>query len=345
MKKIVVILWSICLLQLSVFCYGPKGHSLVGAIADIKLRENKKAAAKVTELLDGLTLEKVANWADIIKGWDDCGGEPRQTKLWASERINAEFRAFIAANKCDSEFDHHQYHYTDVPITGKEKYKDGKIGRSDKDIVHMIAYCIRVLGNKEPQPNPRAITKTVAIVLLAHYIGDIHQPLHVGAEYFDAKGEPFGPTPSNKGFADQGGNKLTLYLFVDGKTKAMSQEKFHSYWDSKIINAAYGETPISEIAAAMAPIEPKQWKLTGNPESLAEQMANEILPIAREAHSRLVYSKVEIDEKSNDIIKGRATEKQVSGQESYAIWSQGIVKDEINKAGWRLSAILTALFK
>lgn len=343
MKKIIVILWSVCLLPLSVFCYGPKGHSLVGSIADIKLQENKKAAAMVSQLLDGLTLEKAANIADSIKGWDDCGREAGQYRIAGGDRINAEFRAFIKANACDSEFDHHQYHYTDVPVTGKEKYKDGKIGRSDKDIVHMIAYCIRVLGNKEPQPNPRAITKTVAIILLAHYLGDIHQPLHVGAEFFNAKGEPFTPSYGSKGFESQGGNKLTLFLFVDGK--ARSQEKFHSYWDSKIFNAAYGETPISEIAAAMASTEPKQWKLTGNPDSLAEQMANEILPIAREAHSRLSYSKVEIDEKSSYIIKGRATEKQINGQDSYAIWSQGVIKDEINKAGWRLSAILTALFK
>lgn len=343
MKKIAVVLCSIALFPLSVFCYGPKGHALVGAIADIKLQENQKAAAKVSQVLDGLSLEKAANLADSIKGWDDCGGEGGKYFVAGGKRINDELRAFVAANACDSEFDHHQYHYTDVPITGKEKYKDGKIGRSDKDIVHMIAYCIRVLGNKEPQPNPRAITKTVAIILLAHYLGDIHQPLHVGAEYFDAKGEPFTPSYGNKGYGDQGGNKLTLFLLVDGK--ARSQEKFHSYWDSKIFNAAYGETPISEIAAAMAKAEPKQWKLTGNPESLAEQMANEILPIAREAHSRLAYSKIEIEEKSNDILKGRATEKQVAGQELYSVWSQGIVKDEINKAGWRLSAILTALFK
>ncbi|MEQ1923832.1 MAG: S1/P1 nuclease [Pyrinomonadaceae bacterium] len=343
MKKIVVVLCSIALLPLSVFCYGPKGHALVGAIADIKLQENQKAAAKVSQLLDGLTLEKAANLADSIKGWDDCDGEGGKYFVAGGKRINEELRAFVAANACDSEFDHHQYHYTDVPVTGKEKYKDGKIGRSDKDIVHMIAYCIRVLGNKEPQPNPRAITKTVAIILLAHYLGDIHQPLHVGAEFFNAKGEPFTPSYGNKGYEDQGGNKLTLFLLVDGK--ARSQEKFHSYWDSKIFNAAYGETPISEIAAAMAASEPKQWKLTGNPDSLAEQMANEILPIAREAHSRLTYSKIEIDEKSSYIIRGRATEKQVAGQELYAIWSQGVVKEEINRAGWRLSAILTALFK
>jgi len=331
------------MLPLGAFCYGPLGHSVVGAIADLRLQQNKKAADKVSQLLDGLTLEKAANIPDSIKGWDDCGGDPGQYRVAGSDRINAEFRAFVKANACDTEFDHHQFHYTDVPISGKEKYKDGNIGRSDRDIVHMIAYCIRVLGNKEPQPNPRAITKTVAIVLLTHYLGDIHQPLHVGAEYFDGKGDPFEPTAGNKGFEDQGGNKLNLFTYVDGKLRA--QGKFHSYWDTKAVVGAFGATPIPEIAAGMAQTEPKKWKLTGNPDSLAEQMANEILPIAREAHSRLVYSKVKIDDKTPYITSGRAAEKVVAGQNSYAGWSQAIVKDEINKAGWRLSAILTALLK
>ena len=56
------------------------------------------------------------------------------------------------------------------------------------DIVHMMRYCIAVLKGEEPENNPRGITKPIAIILLAHFVGDIHQPLHVGAEYFDAHG-------------------------------------------------------------------------------------------------------------------------------------------------------------
>ncbi len=49
----------------------------------------------------------------------------------------------------------------------------------------MINYCIRVLQEPIEKTNTFAITKPVAIILLAHYVGDIRQPLHVGAEYFD----------------------------------------------------------------------------------------------------------------------------------------------------------------
>ena len=343
MKKVVVFLWIVCLLPLAAFGYGPRGHALVGAIADIRLKNTKASAAKVSGLLDGMTLELAATIPDAIKGWDDCKREGGQYTVTPSLRINAELHAFVKANPCDGTPTHHQFHYTDVPVTGNEKYADGKTGRNDFDIAHMIAYCIRVLADRETQPNPRAITKSVAVILLAHYLGDIHQPLHVSAEYFDDDGNPIQPTAAKKGRSDQGGNKLNLFMFVDGKVKALGG--FHGYWDSKVVDGAFGETPNPEIAAKLAQAEPAGWKLTGSPDSLAEQMANEIMPIAREAHRRLIYSKVRFEPADTDITAGRALEKQEPGLESYKTWSEGVVKFEIQKAGWRLAAILAAVLK
>ena len=56
-----------------------------------------------------------------------------------------------------------------------ERYADGKVGRSQWDIVHMINFCRRVLTGEEPEQNPRAITKPVAVILLAHFLGDLEQ--------------------------------------------------------------------------------------------------------------------------------------------------------------------------
>jgi hypothetical protein len=325
-------------LPLSNFCYGPRGHTIVGAIADLRLSTSKQASAKVAKLLDGLSLAEAATLADSIKGWDDCNGNPGQYTVAGGFRINSELRAFVRANSCDGKSSHHQFHYTDVPIAGDEKYDAGKIGRSDLDVVHMIAYCIRVLADREPQPNPRAITKTVAVILLAHYLGDIHQPLHVGAEYFDDDGNAVEPAAGKRWHGDQGGNKLNLFLYESGKVRALGG--FHGYWDSKVVDAAFGDTLDSKIELELAKAEPAGWKLTGNPDSLARQMADEILPIAREAHRRLDYSKVRVDS-DGTITAGRALERQMP--ESYAAWSQGVVRLEIQKAGWRLAAILHAV--
>ena len=213
MKKLTFVLLTICLFSVSGYSYGPRGHHLVGAIADRRLAKNDTLATKVSDLLDGLTLERAATLPDEIKGWADCGDNKNKVGTGdsiagASKRINADLRAFVKANLSNP--CHTEFHYTDVPVFGDDKYADAEVGISDFDIVQMISFCIRILKNQEPQPNNRAITKSVAVILLAHYLGDLHQPLHVGAEFFDAKGKPFEPSKTNKGFADQGGNKLTL---------------------------------------------------------------------------------------------------------------------------------------
>ena len=99
---------------------------------------------------------------------------------------------------------HHWFHYTDVPLADAEKYADGKAGRSQWDIVHMMRYCIAVLQGEEPEDNARKITKPIAVILLAHFVGDIHQPLHVGAQYFDAQGQSGQSRPGERDFPGRG---------------------------------------------------------------------------------------------------------------------------------------------
>jgi len=57
----------------SAMAWGPDGHHTVGAIAD-HLLVGKPAAAKVSELLGGLSLQDAAVWADCAKGIDPAKG-------------------------------------------------------------------------------------------------------------------------------------------------------------------------------------------------------------------------------------------------------------------------------
>jgi hypothetical protein len=338
MKKVIPLLLAICLFSTNVLAYGPRGHFLVGAIADRRLAKNKPVAKKVKQLLDGLTLAQVASFPDAIKSWDGCRQPPGNAPVTSKKRINDELRAFLNANLCSSHPSHHEFHYTDVPVFGGEDYGDGTVGREEFDIVKMIPFCIRVLKGEEPETNDRAITKTVAVILLAHYMGDIHQPLHVGAEYFNAAGKPFKPSTTNKGFADQGGNKLTLFTLVGGKLKS-TKKSLHSYWDGQTVTKAFGVTPDSTVAKLLASQQPANWQLTGDPETWAEQMANDILPLAREAHERLSFD-VKSVAGADEIKSGIANEKKKTGGRLYATWSAGVVKKEIQKGGWRLAALL-----
>ena len=344
MKKLTILLLTVCLFSVNTLAYGPRGHQLVGAIADKRLAKNKAVARKIRDLLDGLTLAQVATFPDEIKSWDDCNGPPRDTPVTNKTRINDELRAFHDANLCSSHPSHHEFHFTDVPVFGDEKYADGEtggqlgVGRSEFDIVHLIPFCVRVLRGDEPENNSRAITKSVAVILLVHYLGDIHQPLHVGAEYFDADGQAFEPSNNDKGFADQGGNKLTLSTFTGGKLKSVG--KFHSYWDGQTVDNAFGQMANTTVAKRLAAQEPPDWQLEGAPETWAEQMANDILPLAREAHSRLTFTNIRIIDGERDIKSGQAKEKHKSGDQFYAVWAADVVRDEIHKGGWRLAALL-----
>ncbi|MBV9243059.1 MAG: S1/P1 nuclease [Acidobacteria bacterium] len=332
---ILLILW---LVPVTTFGYGYRGHAMVGAIADLRLSIDKPTQDKVYKLLDGITLAQAATIADSIKSWDICVEHTTMDVAVAGgARVNRELRAFVNTNRCDSKPSHHEFHYVDIPVAGDEKYMSGIVGRSDYDVVHMIAYCMRVLSGEIPDKNPRAITKTVAVILLAHYLGDIHQPLHVGAEYFDDSGNPVEPSDTVKWHGDQGGNKLDLY-FLDSKGKPKEIGGLHSYWDTRVVDDAFGDSGDSKLALQLAQQEPDNWELTGDPTSLAQQMADEMMPIAREAHRRLEYSKIKSGGKG-DIDSGRATER--SGMDmTYASWSQGVVKSEIQKAGWRLAQVL-----
>jgi hypothetical protein len=339
-----ILLLLIAVIAASAEAFGPSGHRLVGAIADVNLADDPTVAAKVASLLDGLTLRDVATLPDEIKSWDACGKKhgPSNAPVTGRTRLNDELRAFVAANPCDGTPSHHEFHYTDVPVAGNERYASGPVGRSEFDIVHMIPFCVHVLTGKIPEDNERKITKSVAVILLAHYLGDIHQPLHVGAEYFDAAGRPVEPA-SDEYFADQGGNKLTLFTLVRGQEK--SAGKFHGYWDSQTVTNAFSGRTDSSVAKDLGRREPDDWKLSGDADTWAEQMADEILPVAREAHERLQYRSVKTKHGARDISSGKAVERRQRGGTYYAVWAYRQIKGEVHKAGWRLAALLEAALR
>nr|MDQ6912256.1 S1/P1 nuclease [Verrucomicrobiota bacterium] len=193
-------------------------------------------------------------------------------------------------------------------------------------------------------------TKPIAVILLAHYVGDIHQPLHVGAEYFDGTGKPANPEKGGTGFADQGGNTITLPA-VGGR------KKLHGYWDNDPVVAllpgssnsiaakderrAATDAVMQTLVQKLAKEEPKDWRPPAalKPTEYPEAWANEILPIAREAHERLQFQNMHtIVQEDETLAAGSAAEKPNST--NYHDWSTGVVRDELHKAGWRLADLL-----
>ncbi len=118
--------------------YGPLGHEIVGAIADERLA-NTPTAAKIRELIGGLSLEKAAVIADEIKGWDKNGVDDSKAFHYSTNpKIDSQLRDFWRANQPtynpgSTMPSHHWFHYTDVPIVRVEKYAEGQAGRSKWD--------------------------------------------------------------------------------------------------------------------------------------------------------------------------------------------------------------------
>jgi hypothetical protein len=322
---------------------------MIGAVADKKL-EGTKAAAQIAKLLNGMPLAKAALIADDIK---DFNGAPDALVIDDQPELTKQFIAFLKANPhTDPTFDHHSFHYTDVPLGSK--YNGGKVGRRDVDVVHMIPFCIGVLQGKIKEQNNRKITKAVAVALLAHYIGDIHQPLHVGAQYFGADGKPMNPDVAKaKPFDDHGGGTLQLFLFDGAALKHKNQ--MHGYWDSDAVNTAFGMLVqdlhktggggVSDktIANHLAATTPASWvNPTSTPiDQWSEAWADEILPLAKKAHDRLQYKNVVAH--ANGQASAAAEEMATPPfMDTYIVFAGKATRNNMHRAGWRLAATLQA---
>jgi hypothetical protein len=328
---------------------------------------NTPAAQKIRALTEGITLQRASTIADEIKAWDKNGiNDPSAFPNYLDHpKIDNQLREFWRANPPTQDPtsaipSHHWFHYTDVPILNPHKYSDGKTGRSQWDVVHMISYCVGVIRGEVPDDNPRKITKSVAVILLAHYVGDIHQPLHVGADYFNQAGRAVDPDKNQAGIEDEGGNTVFLHLFrTTSSTISQRGLKLHGFWDNEAVlmnlpewspalskEENYQETKraIQKLADRLAKEEPQNWR---PPAAVAlkdysELWANEILPVAREAHDRLQFQRMhETVDQGRLVMAGIARERPAPDRVPYSDWSTKIVRDELHKAGWRLADLLT----
>jgi hypothetical protein len=357
------------LLATSLQAYGPLGHEMVGAIADERLA-NTETGRRVKALLGSVSLERASVMADLIKSWDKKGpDDPKSFHYSAWPEIDRQLREFWKANPPTHDPksampSHHWFHYTDVPIMPAQQYSAGSAGRNKWDIVRMIPYCVDVLRGKIPEDNERKITKPIAVILLAHFVGDIHQPLHVGAAYFDAKGQMIDPDKEKSALEDEGGNTFTIELNDEPpRTRGHHKKKFHGFWDLDTVYELFPEVPdtlpkkerdaqvkplTQKLVHQMATSEPKNWRLPAKIDiaNYAEAWADQILPIAREAHDRLELRGVKpLQEEDRVVAAGEVVEKPVTGKMNYRTWSANVVREEIHMAGWRLADLLEKALK
>lgn len=217
--------------------WGADGHRTVGVLAE-KLLEGTHAGAEVRALLGTLSLADATLWADCAKGVKPDEANPSQLvyasagrfpecQIFETPQGQAEMIDFVRRNlkSCNpqphEEDCHRQYHYTDLNLT-QPVYRLGVVGAREDDVVGAITAAIRVLQGKAAPPPFAFKDKREALLVLVHYVGDIHQPLHVGAVYVSAAGRRINPdkTGLNLGTETRGGNELMV-----------AERRLHSLWD------------------------------------------------------------------------------------------------------------------
>jgi hypothetical protein len=302
------------------------GHRTVGAIADLILEKYPKARERVAAILGGNSLAEVSVWADCAKGFRYC-----------HRPLSDEEKAFASHNRA-----HHAFHYTDVPIQ-QSAYHAGTAGTAENDIVAVSAHAINVLREKVPNHGPAILNERDALWLLTHLVGDIHQPLHVGAVYFDKDcAAVVDPNVAGARLPSFGIDTTIASTKGGNELKISSSRNLHAYWDGGTVTGAMRlvgvrDKSIEGFGKMIVGAPPQAWRPTGDPETWPTQWATESLLLARSALTRV------------DIGPGTPAEAgkcswPITLQRDYTNWSNGQTLTQLGKAGFRLAELLRVVF-
>ena len=215
--------------ETSAFAWGNEGHRLV---CEIALQRLSPAGHTFLEAVRALE-------ADIKDPFQDCQscspGHPSDGRtmsflqgcIWPDESRRDTFK------------DTYEYHFINTPqaTPGFDLARDcGNLDCALAGIQRFAQYLAKEPGDSSRERERRAL----ALRFLGHFVGDLHQPLHVGH------------------IEDLGGNLITVKFTENGHTRT---DKLHAVWDSAVLRRA-GLMTIADADALNAEItatEATQW--------------------------------------------------------------------------------------
>ncbi|HUB59831.1 MAG TPA: S1/P1 nuclease [Puia sp.] len=174
MRKIALSLFSL-VLSAALLSWGVTGHRTIGKIAANHL--TPQATAAVRELIGDTTLAEISTWPDEVRSQPAY----RNTATW---------------------------HYINLPLGLSFTEFEAKVkGMTRENVYSALLRQEQILGSTA-STRPQ---KVEALKYIVHFVGDLHQPMHVSRE------------------EDKGGN--TIQLNYDG-----NGTNLHALWDSKLID-------------------------------------------------------------------------------------------------------------
>jgi hypothetical protein len=315
--------------------WGFEGHRVVGSIADKLLKPNAKR--QVQQILgERLDLRKVAPWPDCVRSvvrHDDgsfryeVNPEHLEFEVPCTPFNSAEERArmvdYAARNwfTCPEAPCHTTFHFVDVPIqeNGFDRSRH-QAGTNDHDLVAAIGAAIAILSDQPiPPPFPFALKdKKNALILLAHLIGDLHQPLHVGSVYLDENGnrvDPGGPETETAGANFIQDQNINL----------------HHEWDD--IPTDLGDASTRELMEAAKATPATQGPLADWPSI----WASESILVARDAFAGLTFQRTQPPPRAQWTVS-------FDDHDAYLRAMDAIKRRQLAKGGARLAEILNAIW-
>ena len=196
----------------------------------------------------------------------------------------------------------------DLPETGNQN--------NPRNVVEALEYyesILRSSTNKRDQAQ--------ALRFIIHFVGDIHQPLHCATRVDITHPE-----------GDQGGNQIMI-LMPTLNAKKITRVNLHSYWDGGLnsfpkTGPNFTPPPLDEIPAAAAKA------MAGNPD------------IAR-ARFAAPFDFAAWANESKQLAQTVAYKNITAGQEpsaAYKVASLKVVRQRVAWAGYRLAALLNAIW-
>ncbi len=162
-------------LAAALLSWGVTGHRTIGKIAADHL--TPQATAAVRELIGDTTLADISTWPDEVRSQPAY----RHTASW---------------------------HYINLPLGLSFTDFEAKVkGMTQENVYSALLQQEQILGSTGSTREEKA----EALKYIVHFVGDLHQPMHVSRE------------------EDKGGN--TIQLNYDG-----NGTNLHALWDSKLID-------------------------------------------------------------------------------------------------------------
>jgi hypothetical protein len=198
------------------------------------------------------------------------------------------------------------------------------------DVITAVYHCVELIKNK--QTDALVPSEAVALALLMHFVGDIHQPLHTTARYNPD------PKPDDKYKDDAGGNGISLANLVDtpwGKN-------LHTFWDEAYRryykDGEVKATPALSETNALGSAEMKEWLKRLEPN----------VPTKPDLQLDAKTWVLETHEIACAQVYGTLGEpygaKDIKLQEKYVIDSTQLARRQLVLAGYRLAALLNDLY-